>query len=217
MSSQVTCPITEPLYPLLSCVRLRIGLDGAGITTLAAGAGCTLNCRWCINKKLLKEAVPRFVTAQELYTILKIDDLYFQATGGGVTFGGGEPMLHAEFIHRFKNEIPSAWKLNIETSLAISAEKLSIVLDDVDLFIVDCKDMNIEIYQRYTGGNGKLMKDNLLLLYEKAGPEKVLVRVPLIPGYNTEDDRGKSIESLKRIGFTRFDMFNYVIKDQEES
>ena len=85
-------------FPLLALARLRMGTDGKGVTTLAAGAGCPLSCRYCINKRLLKEAPREDVTAEELIERIRIDDLYFRATGGGVTFGGGESLLHAAFI-----------------------------------------------------------------------------------------------------------------------
>ena len=84
----------DVLFPLLSLARLRIGIDGQGVTTLAAGAGCPLSCRWCINGKLLREAPAERVSAAELLERVRIDDLYFRATGGGVTFGGGEALLH---------------------------------------------------------------------------------------------------------------------------
>ena len=46
--------MAEPLYPLLGLSRLRMGTDGTGVTTLIAGAGCPLRCRWCINRELLR-------------------------------------------------------------------------------------------------------------------------------------------------------------------
>ena len=205
--------IDQTLYPLLDISRLRIGSDGKGITTLIAGAGCPLNCRWCINKKLLHHAPVRKVTAEELYDLVKIDDLYFQATGGGVTFGGGESLLYASFIKQFRELVPGTWKINSETSLAVQPEQLTAAIEAVDLFIVDCKDMDPEIYHKYTGGDNSLMKQNLHLLLEKTDPEKILVRIPLIPGYNTEDDRQKSREELMKMGVVRFDLFNYVIKE----
>ena len=56
----------ELRYPLLALARLRMGIDGEGITTLVAGAGCPLHCRWCINKRLLRDAVPEQITATQL-------------------------------------------------------------------------------------------------------------------------------------------------------
>ena len=205
----------DPRFPLLSLARLRMGTDGAGVTTLAAGAGCPLSCRWCINKRLLREAPAELVTAQELIDRVKIDDLYFRATGGGVTFGGGESLLHAVFIARFRALCPKEWHIAAETSLAVPEENLRLALEAADEFIVDCKDMDDAVYRRYTGGEGALMRRNLALLLAQAGPERVLVRVPRIPQYNTAEDQARSAEALRAMGATRLDLFDYVIREEE--
>ena len=207
--------MAEPRYPLLSLSRLRMGTDGVGVTTLVAGAGCPLRCRWCINKKLLREAPAEEITAEELLARVRIDDLYFRATGGGVTFGGGESLLHAAFLRRFRALCPAEWRICAETSLAVPEEQLRLSLGAVDEYIADCKDMDAEIYRRYTGGDAARMKDNLRLLLESVGPERVLVRVPLIPEYNTEADRGRSVRELRAMGVTRLDLFDYVKRAEE--
>ena len=186
--------------------------DGQGITTLIAGAGCPLNCRWCINKRLLHEATAEAVTAEELLEMVKKDDLYFRATGGGVTFGGGEPLLHASFIRHFRNICPEEWHICVETSLAVSASLIREASSAVDMFIVDCKDMNTEVYQRYTDGDGLLMQKNLRMLLQLTGAERITVRVPRIPEYNSADDQERSIEKLYAIGITKIDRFDYVIR-----
>ena len=203
----------EPRYPLLALARLRMGIDGAGITTLVAGAGCPLHCRWCINRRLLKEDSPEQVTAAQLLERVRIDDLYFRASGGGVTFGGGEPLLHADFLRQFRSLAPDGWKVRLETSLAVHAEQVIAAAEAADEFIVDCKDMNPEIYRRYTGGDRDLMVSNLRRLLDLAGAERILVRVPLIPDYNTEKDQESSAASLKSLGITRFDLFPYSRRD----
>ena len=204
--------MAEPLFPLLSLARLRMGTDGPGVTTLVAGAGCPLACRWCINQRLLRELTPEPVTAAELLDRVKIDDLYFRATFGGVTFGGGESLLHAAFIARFRELCPEAWRVAVETSLAVPEENLRLILQAADEFIVDCKDMDDEIYRRYTGGDGALMRRNLALLLDAVGPERVLVRVPRIPQYNTAEDQKRSAEALRQMGVTRLDLFDYIIR-----
>lgn len=204
--------MAEPRYPLLSVSRLRMGTDGAGVTTLVASAGCPLRCRWCINKTLLREAKPENVSAAELVERVKIDELYFLATGGGVTFGGGESLLHAAFVRRFRELCPPPWRICAETSLAVPRENVETAAEAVDFFIVDCKDMDGEIYRRYTGGDGALMRENLRFLLEKAGPERVLVRVPLIPEYNTPEDQARSAEALRAMGAAKLDLFDYVIR-----
>ena len=204
--------MAEPLYPLLSVSRLRMGTDGAGVTTLVASRGCPLRCRWCINKALLREAKPEHVSAAELVERVKIDELYFLATGGGVTFGGGESLLHAAFIRRFRELCPPQWRICAETSLAVPRENVVLAAEAVDFFIVDCKDMDGEIYRRYTGGDGALMRENLRFLLEKIGPERVLVRVPLIPRFNTPEDQARSAEALRDMGAAKLDLFEYVMR-----
>ena len=207
--------MTEPIYPLLAVSRLRMGTDGTGVTTLVSGAGCPLSCRWCINKRLLREAPARQVTAAELLEQVKIDDLYFRATGGGITFGGGESLLHAAFIRRFREICPGEWQIRVETSLAVPAEQVKTVLNAADEFIVDCKDMDPEIYRRYTGKDSSLMRENLQILLDAVGPDRITVRVPLIPEFNTKEDQARSAELLRSIGFQKTDLFDYVIRSRE--
>ena len=205
--------MSNTIFPLLSIARHRMGTDGAGITTLVAGAGCPLRCAWCINKKLLQETAPQNVAASELLERVMVDDLYFRATGGGITFGGGEALLHADFIREFRGICPSEWKINVETSLFVPRNYLAAVSDVVDLFVVDCKDMNPDIYKKYTGEEGSVMTENLQYLLQRAGSERVIVRVPLIPEYNTEEDQKKSAQMLTEMGVEKLDLFSYCIRD----
>jgi len=204
----------ELRFPLLSVSRLRMGTDGCGVTTLIAGAGCPLHCRYCINKRLLSEAPAESVTAEELLERVKVDDLYFRATGGGVTFGGGESLLHAALIRRFRELCPPEWRIAAETSLAVPQEMVELSLGAVDEYIVDCKDMNPEIYRRYTGGDGLLMRSNLEYLLRKASAERIIVRVPLIPGFNTSEDQNRSADALRDMGIQRLDLFDYVVRQE---
>ncbi len=203
--------MAEPRFPLLSLSRLRMEVDGEGVTTLIAGAGCPLGCKWCINKKVLQKA-PTPVTPQELFDRVKIDDLYFQATGGGVTFGGGESLLHTEFISHFRQICGNSWKIYAETSLHVPQESVALAAQCIDGFIVDIKDMDPHIYRAYTGKDPHLAYSNLAYLLSLIGSERILVRVPLIPEFNTKEAQDHSLSKLKAMGFTRLDPFSYIIK-----
>jgi pyruvate formate lyase activating enzyme len=153
------------------------------------------------------------VTSETLLDRVKIDDLYFRATGGGICFGGGESLLHTDFIRCFREIAPAEWRITVETSLAVPAENVLGAVDAVDTFIVDCKDMDPGIYHRYTDGNSTLMTENLRRLLQKAGPDRILIRVPLIPQYNTAEDQARSAELLRKMGVKRLDLFSYVVPD----
>lgn len=198
-------------FPLLSLSRLRMEIDGEGVTTLIAGSGCPLRCKHCINAALLKNQ-PELVGVQELYDRVKCDDLYFQATGGGVTFGGGEALLHAEFIYRFHALCKDRWRIYVETSLHVPRALLDAALPAVDGYIVDVKALDPEIYRDYTGGDLSLVRSNLNYLLSKVGPECVHVRLPIIPGFSTAEDQARWAEQLYALGVTRLELFTYVIK-----
>ena len=74
---------------------------------------------------------------------------------------------------------------------------------------MDIKDTDPEIYKRYTTRENVQVLDNLRRLIEIVGTERVLVRVPLIPDFNTEDDRARGKERLRAMGVTRFDDLIY--------
>ena len=128
----------EPLFPLLNISRHRLGIDGSGVTTLVAGASCPLHCHWCINHDILMRNDAEPVSAQELYERVRGDDLYFKATGGGITFGGGESLLQAGFFACFRKICGNAWRLCAETSLAVPRPLVELAEKSIDEFIVDC-------------------------------------------------------------------------------
>ena len=85
---------------IMAISRLRMGTDGKGVRTLVGFYGCPLNCKYCANHYCHQsETVRADYTPEELLEVLSIDEPYFLMTGGGVTFGGGEPLLQAGFIH----------------------------------------------------------------------------------------------------------------------
>ena len=201
--------MTNPA-PFIGIMRHRIGIDGDGVTTLAAFHGCPLHCHYCLNPSCLGSVERlRRLTPEELYEEVRIDQLYFLATGGGVCFGGGEPLLRSVFIVRFRELCGPDWQLTLETSLNVSEENLQAVLPHVNAFIVDIKDLHPDIYQRYTGQPITRLLRNLEHLAAHFPTQQVVVRVPLIPDYNTDDDRARSVEHLQDYGFTRFDRFTY--------
>lgn len=184
--------------------------DGEGVTTLAAFWGCPLRCQYCLNPHSLREGTKcEELTPTQLYDKVKLDNLYFLATDGGVTFGGGEPLLQVPFMREFREICGREWRLYVETSLNVPWSLVEATMDIIDGYIVDIKDTNPDIYRAYTTRENEQVLDNLRRLVEIVGTERVLVRVPLIPSFNTEEHRARSKTLLREMGVTRFDDLIY--------
>ena len=200
--------------PVSAISRHRLATDGEGVTTLVVFYSCPLRCRWCINPQTWQEGASyNVMTPQRLLSHVRVDDLYFQATGGGIMFGGGEPALRSRFIEAFSAICPKECKINIETSMNVPHEHLERLMPVVDEYMIDIKDMNPRIYREYTGmGNEKVMS-NLERLAADGLAYRCIIRIPLIPDFNTDEDRENSVRQLQEMGFTRFDRFDYIIKN----
>ena len=192
--------------------RLRTYTDGDGVSTLIGSMGCPLRCAYCFNPFSWDGSLePKTYAVDELYEEVKRDNIYFLSTGGGLVFGGGEPLLYHEFIKEFIKKYKSTgWKFTLETSLSVKKDILRDIIDYIDFFIVDTKDMDKNRYELYTKGDYELFLSNLKFLIDKVGSDRIRVRVPKIPKLNTVDDVKTNYRTLKDMGFSNIDVFNYV-------
>ncbi len=199
---------------IMAISRLRMGTDGKGITTLVGFYGCPLKCKYCANDYCHKFGTVRAdYTAEELIKVLSVDEPYFLMSGGGVTFGGGEPLMQAGFIHEVCDKMNPKWRKTIETSLYAPWEDVALLVDDIDFWYVDVKDINKDIYKQYTGQDNDIVIENLKRLIKSIPVEKICVRVPLIPGFNTLESQQKEVDYiLKEIApGIMVDMFEYIM------
>lgn len=202
----------EITAPFIAVNRHRLATDGEGVTTLVAFHGCPLRCRYCLNPQCLQvNGVWRRLTPGELYSEVEIDDLYFIATSGGICFGGGEPLLYPDFIRTFSKLMNPEWKLTVETSLNVPPENIKTIAALVQMWYIDIKDFSPTIYNAYTGKDNTQVIRNLVWLAANGYADKVILRLPLIPDYNTEEDRLLSQQRLEALGFAHFDKFTYLV------
>ena len=181
--------------------RHRFDVDGTGVRSLVVFAGCPLRCKYCINPYTWdgsKKAVA--YTPEMLLQKVSVDSVYFQATNGGITFGGGEPLLHSRFISDFIDIAPTTWNYTVETSLSVPFENVEQVINKISHFVVDIKTLDEDKYYSYTNNHLDLAKQNLISLLKIVGKERITVRVPTIPGYVNIDSQNKTIAELRAIG-----------------
>lgn len=202
---------------IMTISRLRMSTDGEGVTTLVTFFDCPLHCKYCINdfcheKDRLFDGKPRGAyTPAQLVKVLRKDDIYYKMSGGGVTFGGGEPLLQSAFIHEVCKLADPAWKMRIETSLNVPWRYVEPVLDDIDEWMIDIKDMDRHIYEMYTGVSNQNLLDNIFRIRDIVDHSKIHIRIPRIEGYNTEENVQKSISDIKFWFNVEPEIFDYIV------
>ncbi|MCK4921274.1 MAG: glycyl-radical enzyme activating protein [Bacteroidales bacterium] len=181
--------------------------DGPGIRTTIFFKGCPLGCWWCHNPESRKDEIEHtkkinrldsksftvetqtgeYRSVGNLMTEIRKEKVFMDESGGGVTLSGGEPFLYYEFVE----ELLDVLKLeNIHTAIdttGYASEKIfSQVAPKTDLFLYDLKYMDDDLHLKFTGVSNKLILKNLEYLHNKQIP--VIIRYPLIPGINDDDN-----------------------------
>lgn len=161
---------------------------------------CTL-CEACVEVCMAeaRELVGRKMSVDEVMTEVRKDRAFYEQSGGGVTFSGGEPLMQNEFtlaaLQACKaEEIHTA----IDTSGYAPWEIFEDVLPHIDLFLYDLKTIDDAVHIRTTGVSNTLILSNLVELSRRGA--NIRVRVPIIPGINddpkTNEGLGEFLASL---------------------
>lgn len=197
-------------FPLIGIERLRVNTDGPGIRALIAVHGCPLRCKFCINPSAVYTENWDVYTPQDVYKAVKDDAIYYRTTGGGVTFGGGEPLMYPEFINQVGQLLPKELNRWCQTSLNVPLENVIACETAIDHFAVDIKALDLDVYRAYTGGELSRVIENLAWLAEKRGTDSITIRIPIIPGFTTEADQDYAEKHFRNRGFTNIDKFKYI-------
>lgn len=130
---------------------------------------------------------------RELMEAIEKDLPFYEKSGGGVTFSGGEPLLQAEFLSGVLDDCrEKGIHTAIETTGCVQWDVFEMLKGKVDLYLYDVKHIDGSVHKAYTGADNKEILDNLEKL--SARGDNIHVRVPVIPGFN-DDPR-----TLKQIG-----------------
>jgi pyruvate formate lyase activating enzyme len=159
-------------------------------------------CGKCIEKcpALAREIIGKKFTIEEVIKEIEKDMVFYEESGGGVTFSGGEPLGQSEFLEGLLNgcrekKIHTA----VDTSGYISWEILNKISLKVDLFLYDLKIMDSEKHKKYTGVSNEIILENLKKL--SSIHNNIFIRFPVIPGVNDDSqnirETGEFLSSLK--------------------
>jgi len=187
--------------------------DGPGIRTTVFFKGCPMRCWWCHNpesqdfkpetsirnlilsgKKFRRsETTGKLMTAGEVFHEIERDRIFYDESGGGVTFSGGEPLMQKAFLLEL---LKMCRKADIHTSLDTSGyasnDEIRHIAKWTDLFLYDIKLMDDALHRKYTGVSNRPVLKNLQYLIKSGN--KVILRFPVIPGIT---DTPENIRLLK--------------------
>ena len=168
------------------CPEQACELTSEGIVT---DADLCTSCGQCaeVCPALATEMSGRYESVADLMKVIESERPFFDQSGGGVTFSGGEPLLYPKFL---KQILDACGQLNIhrtiDTSGLSTTKNLLNVAKSTDLFLYDLKLMDSKKHKEWTGTGNKRILKNLRAL-AKTGAD-IQIRIPLIKGINTDDD-----------------------------
>lgn len=181
---------SEKCIGCLAC--MNVCPQGA-IKSTETGQTVTLRdlCKNCGNCTLVcytraREMKGQKMSVQEVVDMVKKDQAFYESSGGGVTLGGGEPLLRPGFAASVLEECKkSGIHSAIETAGYVSWSSFEAVLPFTDLFLFDLKHMDSKIHEAYTGVGNEIILANLRRL--SGLTTNIIVRVPIIPDFNDHD------------------------------
>lgn len=142
------------------------------------------------------ELVNKQYSVRELIEEIKIDIPYYaEGERGGVTFTGGEPMLHVGFIKAFADQAPDL-HLCMETCGYASKDDFLRILPNIDLFLFDYKITDRQKHRIYCGTDNDKILENLDFLYERGA--EIILRLPIIPSVNDDEEHFAGIADILR-------------------
>lgn len=128
----------------------------------------------------------RSVTVEELFPILLEDRDFYDNSGGGVTLSGGESLMQADFCAELLKQLKSnGIHTAVDTCGLVTKEALDKVASFTDVFLYDVKAYDEDTHIKYTGQSNRVILENLKYL-DMLG-KKTEIRVPFVPGYNSDE------------------------------
>lgn len=171
------------------------------------------NCGLCADKcpsHALKVVGTEYSVDELVNRILK-DEKFIKRSNGGVTFSGGEPALHCQFISDLAKKLKAKdFHLALDTCGMASKKAYEELLPDMDLILFDVKEMDSQKHKAFTGVKNEMILNNLLsvreTITEKNLKTKLWIRTPLIPGMTD------TTENILAIGEFLSDEFSDVVQ-----
>ena len=172
--------------------------DGYGIRTTLFFKGCNLRCGWCSNpesQSTQTDEAGRYYTLEEIMETVLKDKPFYDKSGGGVTLSGGEPLLQPEFVCTLCDTLHAIGvTVGLETAANVPEAIFAEVLSKCDFAYIDLKHWNDAKHRQGTGVGNQLILLNIR--HALASGKPIMLRIPVIPGYNDSIEDAQAFASL---------------------
>ena len=175
-----------------ACPEESLSLQEQGVVR---NSSTCRNCGRCADvcPALAHEATGRLLDTAEIMAEIKKDMPFYDTSGGGVTFSGGEPLMQPDFLRELLN-LCGALGIHraVDTCGFAATDLLLDIADNCELFLVDLKHMDSDMHLRHTGVRNELILQNISALAQRGS--SLIIRIPLIEGVNNDE------ENIRRSG-----------------
>ena len=187
-----------------ACPAHAVTLDANGALHFAPNSACA-DCGRCVREcpaQALEVAGERKTVQQVLDVVLQ-DRPFYEESGGGLTLSGGEFLLQHEFsLELLKAAKEEGLHTCCETTAFAAPDVFDAMLPYLDTLYIDMKHADADRHKKFTGVDNALCLENLA--HAIAAGKDVLVRIPIIPGFNdSTDDAERMAAKLHEIGAPR--------------
>jgi pyruvate formate lyase activating enzyme len=157
-----------------------------------------------------REIIGRQMTVAEVMAQVVKDVVFYDQSGGGATFSGGEPMMQPEFLLGLLDACRTEGiRTAVDTTCYAEPQVVRKVGERADLFLCDIKHMDPDLHRQYTGVGNERILSNIRMLAGTA--REMHIRVPIIPGFNSDLENirqtAQFVQSLERV--RRMDILPY--------
>lgn len=129
----------------------------------------------------------RVMTVEEIMNAIEKERVFFDHSGGGVTFSGGEPLLHIPLLTKLLDECGRRGiHRAVDTAGNVSSKVITDVAERIDLFLYDLKMMDPVLHRKWTNTSNDRILSNLILLAERGS--EIIIRIPLMGGINDTEE-----------------------------
>lgn len=169
---------------VIACPEKAITLTSGGIITDTERCNISGCCAEVCPTKAI-ELSGKSMSVAEIMNEIEKERVFFDQSGGGVTFSGGEPLLQSKFLIELLDECGKRGiHRAVDTAGLANTEIIQTVAKRTDLFLYDLKLMDSERHRKWVGVSNEKILENLKLLAETG--EKIIIRIPLIGGVNDD-------------------------------